>query len=102
MKGFVLFPVQVHDVFSNLVVFFVVFLIKNDEEKMFVVIENRIISIINHIYSYTIYCEDQDSFEEMLKDFDTQLENKRIEIEKEIKANIRHSLKNILSSMNQQ
>ena len=53
---------------------------------MFVVIENRIISIINHIYSYTIYCEDQDSFEEMLKDFDTQLENKRIEIEKEIKG----------------
>lgn len=73
--------------------------IKNDENKMFIVIENRVIIIINHVYSYTVYCENDDLFFNVVKTFDIELDNKRVELEKEIQSNIQHSLKKIYESI---
>lgn len=73
--------------------------IKNDEKNMFLVIEHRSISLINHVYSYTVYCEDAASYEQMISHFDQELEQKRIKLEMEIKSNIRHSLKTICDSI---
>jgi hypothetical protein len=73
--------------------------IKNDEKDMFVVISNRQISIINHVYSYNVYIESDVLYNKILNNFDKVVEQKRQELEDEIKNNIKHSLKNILTKV---
>jgi hypothetical protein len=74
--------------------------IKNDEHSMFIVIENRIITIINHVYSYSVYIENTELYGELLENFDDSLENRRNQLENEIRNNIQHSLKDILDKLN--
>ena len=74
--------------------------IKNDDKYMFVIIENNVINLINHVYSYSIYIQDTSSYQKTLKKFDLALENERHLLEDEIRKNIQHSLSNILSSLN--
>jgi hypothetical protein len=73
--------------------------IKNDEKDMFVVISDRQISIINHVYSYNVYIESDTLYNKILNNFDKVVEQKRQELEDEIKNNIKHSLKNILTKV---
>ena len=73
--------------------------IKNDESSMFIVIGNGGIMLINHVYSYNIYCENYEKYEELIRMFDNEVETKRLELENEIKSNIQHSLKKILASL---
>ena len=73
--------------------------IKNDDKDMFVVISNRQISIINHVYSYNVYIESDVLYNKILNNFDKVVEQKRQELEDEIKNNIKHSLKNILTKV---
>jgi hypothetical protein len=73
--------------------------IKNDEKDMFVVIYGRSISLINHIYSYNVFIENDKLYDEVLEMFDNELEKRRLELENEIKSNIKHSLKSILNKV---
>jgi hypothetical protein len=73
--------------------------IKNDESNMFIVIANGSIMLINHVYSYNIYCEYNEKYSELIKMFDTEVEKKILELEDEIKSNIQHSLKKILEGL---
>jgi hypothetical protein len=73
--------------------------IKNDDKNMFVVIESRNITLINHVYSYSVYIENDKLYEDLLDVFNLTMEEKRIELETEIKNNIQHSLKNILENL---
>lgn len=74
--------------------------IKNDEFEMFIVIENRIINIINHVYSYSVYIENTELYSELIENFDNSLEDRRNYLENEIRNNIQHSLQDILSKIN--
>lgn len=73
--------------------------IKLDEKDMFVVIENRTVNIINHVYSYSVYMENEELFGDILKTFDQTLETRRQSLENEIRNNIQHSLQNILEKI---
>lgn len=73
--------------------------IKLDEKDMFIVIENRTVNIINHVYSYSVYMENNEFFEDILKTFDQNLETRRQALENEIRNNIQHSLQNILEKI---
>jgi hypothetical protein len=73
--------------------------IKNDEKDMFIVIHNRQISIINHVYSYNVFIESDSLYNKIVNGFDKVVEEKRQELEDEIKNNIKHSLKNILTKV---
>ena len=68
---------------------------------MFVVISDRQISIINHVYSYNVYIESDTLYNKILNNFDKVVEQKRKELEDEIKNNIKHSLKSILNKVSQ-
>lgn len=68
--------------------------IKNDELGIFVILESHSVKVINHIYSYDVYLE-QKSWENLISLFDNEVESRRILFEKEITANIKHSLQNI-------
>jgi hypothetical protein len=74
--------------------------IKNDENDMFIVIHNVSISLINHVYSYNIYIENTKNYDEIVTMFDNELEERRVELEEEIRSNIKHSMKAILDKIN--
>ena len=74
--------------------------IKNDDLDMFIVVGSSTINLINHVYSYSVYIENSDLYVSILKSFDEVLENRRQELENEIRSNIQHSLKNILQKIN--
>jgi hypothetical protein len=73
--------------------------IKNDDNDMFIVIQDRTISLINHVYSYNVFIENDKLYNEVLTHFDNELEKRRLELEDEIRSNIKHSLKSILEKI---
>ena len=73
--------------------------IVNDERAMAITIENRVVHIINHIYSYSIYMEDNDCYGKILRKFDEVSEKKKSELEEKITTNIKHSLNKILEGL---
>ncbi len=73
--------------------------IKNDNFGMFVVIHQRTLFLINHVYSYSVYIENSDLYTELLDLFDMELENRREVLEKEMRSNIQHSLEDILKKI---
>lgn len=74
-------------------------IIKHEDKNMFVVIESLTINLVNHTYSYTVYLQDTTKYDDLCNKFDKVLDEKRKQLEKEIKSNIQHSLKNILEKM---
>jgi hypothetical protein len=74
--------------------------IKNDNLDMFIVIQNRTINLINHVYSYNVYIESEELYSSLVDKFDSELETRREELENQITNNIQHSLKNILEKIN--
>jgi hypothetical protein len=73
--------------------------IKNDDKDMFIIIQNRTVSLINHVYSYNVYIENDKLYTEVLNLFDSELEKRRLQLEEEITSNIKHSLKTILDKV---
>ncbi len=55
--------------------------IKNDEKEIFVVIDNHMVSLINHVYGYTISIENETLFKQIIEKFDNTLEERRQELE---------------------
>jgi hypothetical protein len=72
--------------------------IRNEKQDIFVILENYSVKVINHVYSYTIFLEDK-SWNSIVALFDNEVEERRLVFEKEITANIRHSLQNILKTI---
>lgn len=74
-------------------------MIKNENNDMFIVMEGHSIYLVNHVYSYTVYLQDNSKYMELCQNFDNVLDEKRKKIESEIRSNIQHSLKTILDKM---
>ena len=72
---------------------------KNEEKRMYVVMESYTIHLINHVYSYSVYLQDTSKFTELTQKFDKVLEDRREVLESEIRKNIQHSLSNILDKL---
>jgi hypothetical protein len=72
--------------------------IRNEELQIFVILENYSVKVINHVYSYTVFLGHK-SWNNVTLVFDTEVENRREEFEKEITSNIKHSLQNILQNI---
>jgi len=73
--------------------------IVNEDKGMAITIENRVVHIINHVYSYSIYMENNECYGKILKKFDDISENKKNELEVKLTNNIKHSLKKILEGL---
>lgn len=73
--------------------------IKNDSKQMFLVQEGANLTIVNHVYSYSVFIEDIKIFDEFLSLFNQILENKRLKIEEEMNKNITISLKTIMDNL---
>ena len=73
--------------------------IVNEDKGMAITIENRVVHIINHVYSYSIYMENNECYSKILKKFDDISEKKKNELEVKLTNNIKHSLKKILEGL---
>jgi len=71
----------------------------NDNRGMAITIQNRDVHIINHVYSYTIFMENNECYGKIIKKFNEISEIKRIELEKKLSNNIKHSLIKILEGL---
>ena len=72
--------------------------IRNEELQIFVILEGHNVKVINHVYSYMVFL-DQKPWDNIIFTFDTEVEKRRKEFEKEITSNIKHSLQNILQNI---
>ena len=72
--------------------------IRNEELQIFVILEGHSVKVINHVYSYMVFL-DQKPWDNIILTFDTEVEKRREEFEKEITSNIKHSLQNILQNI---
>jgi hypothetical protein len=72
--------------------------IKNEEGQIFVILENYSVKIINHVYSYTVILGDN-SWNSVVTLFDSEVESRRNNFEKEITSNIKYSIKKILEKI---
>ena len=73
--------------------------IYNPENSIFITIEGNTVNVINHKYSYTVSVQNSTK-EEIINYFNDVLESQRLKMEEEITSNIKHSLKNILQTLN--
>jgi len=71
----------------------------NERKDMAITIENRVVHIINHVYSYSIYMENDECYGKVLRKFDEISEKKKIELEDKLTNNIKHSLTKILEGL---
>jgi hypothetical protein len=72
--------------------------IKNDEDQIFIIMDNRTITIVNHNYSYTIDLTPKTS-DRLNLSFDNEVETRRKKMEDEIRSNVKHSLSNIFKNI---
>lgn len=71
----------------------------NEQKGIAITIENRVVHIINHVYSYSIYMENNECYGKVLRKFDEISEKKKIELEDKLTNNIKHSLTKILEGL---
>jgi hypothetical protein len=72
--------------------------IRSEDNQVFIVIQDRHVTIVNHMYSYDISVADA-SYNKIKLMFDNQVENRRTLMENEIRANVKHSLHTIYKSL---
>lgn len=72
--------------------------IKNSEMGLFLILDDRTLSITNHIYHYDVVINDR-NWERLTKMYDGKVENIRQEYEDQIMSQIEHSLENIIKKV---
>ena len=72
--------------------------IKNSELELFIVLQDRQISITNHVYHYDVVISNR-NWERVTTMYDNKTEKIRQEFENEMSSQIKHSLSTILSKL---
>jgi hypothetical protein len=72
--------------------------IKNSRLELFVILDDRRISITNHVYHYDVLLDERD-WDRISTMYDNKTEKIRQEFEDEMKSQINNSLHNILDKM---
>ena len=74
--------------------------VKVEKMGIYIIIEGHSVKVINHIYSYNVYLREK-HWSELTSFYDNEIEKRRMEFEAEITSNIKHSLKNILTEIDE-
>lgn len=72
--------------------------IKSEDSDIFIILDSHRVKIINHIYAYDIHMTDK-TWTRLIDVFDTEVEKRREEYEKQITSNIQSSLKKIFTEI---
>jgi len=72
--------------------------IKNSSSQIYFIIQDGMVDIINHTYSYNVKITLK-AYQRLVKAFDMEVESRRQEMENEIRSNVKHSLKTIFKTL---
>ena len=72
--------------------------IHSHNKEIFIIMDNYNMTIVNHMYSYTIQMSYK-LYSRLTSMFDTEVEKRRQEMESEIRSNVKHSLSNIYQNL---
>lgn len=72
--------------------------IKNSSSQIYFIIQDGMVDIINHTYSYNVKITLK-AYQRLVKAFDMEVESRRQEMENEIRSNVKHSLKTIFQTL---
>lgn len=72
--------------------------IKNPTSQIYFIIQDGMVDIINHTYSYNVKITLK-AYQRLVKAFDMEVEARRQEMEDEIRSNVKHSLKTIFKTL---
>lgn len=72
--------------------------IKNVNSQIYFIIQDGMVDIINHTYSYNVKITLK-AYQRLVKAFDMEVETRRQEMEDEIRSNVKHSLKTIFKTL---
>ena len=73
--------------------------VKNDDKQVLLILDDYQITLINHVFSYTIRLS-QKTARNLVDTFNVETERRRLEMEAEFKTNVRHSLQTIITNLN--
>ena len=69
--------------------------IRSEDGEIFIIIDNYVITMVNHKYSYNITVNDR-AHRLISESFDAEVEKRRLEMETEMTSNVKDSLSEIL------
>lgn len=69
--------------------------IRSEKNEIFIILDSHRVKIINHVYAYDVLMNDR-SWNQIVRLFDTEVEKRREEFEKQITSNIKSSLQKII------
>jgi predicted DNA-binding helix-hairpin-helix protein len=72
--------------------------INSADKQLYIIIEPRMATIVNHSYSYNIQLT-SNSYSKIVRIFDAEVESRREIMETEIKSNVKHSLSEIYKNL---
>ncbi len=72
--------------------------IRSEDKQLSIIIQNYEVTIVNHSYSYDIKIEPK-AYSKISNIFDHEVEKRRMEMENEIRSNVKHSLSNIYKNI---
>ena len=72
--------------------------IKNSDSQIYFIIQDGMVDIINHTYSYNVKITLK-AYQRLVKAFDMEVETRRQSMEAEIRSNVKHSLKTIFQTL---
>ena len=72
--------------------------IRNEQLGMFVVLQERHINIVNHVYNYSVFLSLRE-WERLMYVYDHENERRRLDYEEKMKSQIDHSLHKILETL---
>ena len=69
--------------------------IRSEKNEIFIILDSHRVKIINHVYAYDVLMNDR-SWNQIVNLFDSEVEKRRDEFEKQITSNIKSSLQKII------
>jgi hypothetical protein len=72
--------------------------VTNSEVDLFIILDNRGISITNHVYHYDVILNDR-NWNTIIKMYDAKVEELTQKVEDQVMSQIEHSLENILKKV---
>lgn len=72
--------------------------IRSKDDKLFIIMKEHSVTIVNHVYSYDITLGSRMMFK-LKNRFDSSLEERRMSIEKEVTNNVTNSLDKIIEGL---
>jgi hypothetical protein len=72
--------------------------IRNEKLKMFIILSDNKLKIINHVYSYDVYITNSEH-DRLKIMFDNKVESHRMSFENDINSQIQYSLTNIIKKL---